>query len=230
MEHLYRCFQVVVGEGDDVGVGAVAQHDGLFFQCALERTEVVTQPCGPFEVELVGRRGHLPFQITGEPVGLAGQKVAEVIDDLTMPLCVHSAHARGRTFVDVAEQAGPLDLAVPLEHSCRAGTGGEYPGQQIQGLADRPGMGVRAEIAHPLAAWAAVHHQPRKLLVEGHREHRIGLVVAVADVEPRIELLDPVVLELQRLHLGGHHGPFDFGRCGDHLTGPGVQTGHVGEV
>ena len=91
-------------------------------------------------------------------------------------------------------------------------------------------MRVRAEVADTLAARAPVHHQPRVFLVERHSEHRIRLVVAVAHVESRVELLDPVVLELQRLDLGADHSPLDAGRGGHHLPGPGHQGGDVGKV
>src|SRR6185312_8155567 len=110
--------------------------------------------------------------------------------------------ARGRALVDIAEQTWSVDLVVPLEYSRRAGARREYPGQQVEGLADRPGVRVRPEIADTFATRPAVDHQPGKLLVEGDREHRIGLVVAVADVESRVELLDPVVFQLQCLDLG----------------------------
>ena len=57
-------------------------------------------------------------------------------------------------------------------------------------------MGVRAEVAHALALGAAHHLQPRDLLVQRDREPGIALVVAVLDVEARVELLDPGVFEL----------------------------------
>src|SRR5262249_13712611 len=68
------------------------------------------------------------------------------------------------------------------------------------------------------------------LFVQRHGEYRVGLVVPVADVEPGVELLDPVVLQLERLDLGGHHGPLDGGRGGHHLSGARVQPGEGGEV
>ena len=64
-------------------------------------------------------------------------------------------------------------------------------------------MGVRAEVADALALGAAHHLDPRVLLVERDGQVGVALVVAVLDVEPRVELLDPGVLELQRLDLGG---------------------------
>ena len=230
VEHLHRGLEVVVGERDHVGVGAVAEHHGLFLERSFERAEVVAQPSGPLEVEFTGRRGHPLFEFTREPVGLAGQEVAEVEHDPPMLLGADPPDARRRAFVDVAEQAWTLDLAVPLEHSGRAGPGGEHPGQQVEGLPDGPGVRVRAEVTDALAARTAVDHQPRELLVECDRQNRVGLVVAVADVEPRIELLDPVVFQLQGLDLGVDHGPLDLGRCRDHLPGPRVQAADVGEV
>ena len=230
MEHLHGGLQIVIGERDHIGVGAVAEHHGLFLERAFERTEVVAQPRRPLEVEFTGRRGHPLFEFPGEPVGLAGQEVAEVEHDPAMLLGADPSDARRRALVDVAEQARPLDLTVPLEHSGRAGPSREHPGQQVEGLPDGPGVRVRAEVTHALAARSPVHHQPRELLVEGHRQHRVGLVVAVADVESRIELLDPVVFQLQGLDLGVDHGPLDLGRCRDHLSGPRVQAADVGEV
>ena len=143
-------------------------------------------------------------------VGPAGQEVAEVVDDVAVLVGGHPADAGRGALVDVAEQAGPPDLAVPLEDPGGARAGGEDAEQEVERLADGPGMGVRAEVADALAPGAAIDVQPRELLVQRHREHRVGLVVAVADVEPRIELLDPVVLELQRLDLGADHRPLDL--------------------
>src|SRR5699024_7865849 len=91
-------------------------------------------------------------------------------------------------------------------------------------------MRVWAEITHSFPARAAVDHQAGVFLVEGDRQYRVGFVVAVADVEPRVELLDPVVFQLQRLDLGVDHRPLHLCGGGDHLPGPRVQAGDVGEV
>lgn len=117
MEHLHRGLELVVGEGHHVGVGAVAEDHGLFLQCAFQRPDVVAQPGGPLEVEVGSGGVHLVFQVAGEPVGPSGQKVAEVGDDLAVLLGTDPADARRRALVDVAQQAGPADLVVPLEHS-----------------------------------------------------------------------------------------------------------------
>ncbi len=59
VEDLDGGLEVVVGEGEDVGVGAVAEHDGLLLQRPLQRADVVAQPGGPLEVELGGGLAHL---------------------------------------------------------------------------------------------------------------------------------------------------------------------------
>jgi hypothetical protein len=155
-------------------------------------------------------------------IGAACEEVAEVLDDLAVLVGVDPPDARRGALVDVAQQAGPSDLAVPLEHPGTARAGREHPQEQVEGLPDGPRVRVRPEVADTLAPRTTVDVQPRELLVHRGREHRVGLVVAVADVEPRVELFDPVVLELQRLHFGADHGPLDLGGSGDHLAGARV--------
>src|SRR5262249_24325500 len=93
-----------------------------------------------------------------------------------------------------------------------------------------PGVAVRAEVPGALALGAAHDLDPRVLLPHGDGQVGVALVVPVLDVEPGIELLDPGVLELERLDLGADHGPLHArGRLQHHL-GAGVQAGEVGEV
>src|SRR6478672_2494977 len=91
-------------------------------------------------------------------------------------------------------------------------------------------MGVGPEVPGALALGPAHHLRPGKLLPQRHGEVGVGLVVAVLDVEPRVVLLDPGVLELQGLHLGRDHGPLDAGGGGDHGGRARVQLGDVLEV
>ena len=134
------------------------------------------------------------------------------------------ADAGRRALVDVAEQARPADLAGALEDAVAARAHREDAQQQVDGLADRPGVAVGPEVAGALALGAAAHHDPRELLADGHREPRVGLVVAVLDVEARVELLDPAVLQLERLDLGLDHRPLDA-RAGGHHASPCAGAG-----
>ncbi len=78
VEHLHGRLEIVIGERHHVSVGAVAEHHGLLLQRTFERRDVIPQPGGPFEIQLLGGRVHLLFHVAGQPVGLACQEVAEV--------------------------------------------------------------------------------------------------------------------------------------------------------
>ena len=131
--------------------------------------------------------------------------------------------ARPRAPSDVVVEARPLRARSLVEERVRAGPHGEHARQRVEGVADRPGVPVRAEVPHALALRAPQHLRARPRLPHREREVRVGLVVPVADVEPRLVLLDQVVLEHQRVDLGRGDDPFD-GRGGlDHRGGPRVQ-------
>ena len=72
-------------------------------------------------------------------------------------------------------------------------------------------MAVGAEVAGAALLGAAPDHHPRELVADRDRQPRVGLVVAVLDVEARVELLDPGVLQLERLDLGLDDRPLDAG-------------------
>ncbi len=230
VEDLDGDLERVLGQRDDVGVGAVAEHDRLLLQRPLQRAEVVAQPGRALEVLGVAGLVHLALDALDERTGLAGHEVAEVVDDLAVLVGRHVADARGRALADVAEQARPADLPRPLEDTVAARAHREDAQQDVDGLADRPGVAVGAEVAGAALLGAAADHHPRELLADGDREPRVGLVVAVLHVEPRVELLDPGVLELEGLDLGVHHRPVDTGRRGDHRRGALVQVADVLEV
>ena len=75
VEHLRRCLEVIVGEGEDVGVGAVAEdHRGLL-QRAVQRPDVVAQPRGLLELEVGGRVLHPALEPPDELAGVACHEV-----------------------------------------------------------------------------------------------------------------------------------------------------------
>ena len=230
VEDLHGDLERVLDERDHVGVGAVAQHHGLLLQRLGERAEVVAEPGGLLEVQRLGGGVHLPLDALGEGGRVAGHEVAEVVDDLAVLLGRHVADARGRALVDVAQQAGATDLGRALEDAVAARAHREDAQQQVDGLADGPGVAVGAEVAGALALGAATDHHARELLADGHRQPGVGLVVAVLDVEARVELLDPAVLQLQGLDLGVDDGPLHARAGGDHGRRARVEVADVLEV
>ena len=230
VEHLDRGLELIPGQGDDVAVGAVGQDHRLLLQRPLQGLDVVAEPGGALELLGRGRGPHLGLQTAGEPGGLAGHEVAELLGQAAVLGLADPLHARRRALADVAQQARPADLACPLEHPGRAGPDREHPQQRVHGLPDGPGVGVRAEVAGPAPPGAAHHHDPRVLLVHGDREVGVALVVPVADVETGVELLDPGVLQLERLDLGADDGPVDPRRRGQHRLGARVEPREIREI
>ena len=178
----------------------------------------------------VARSTHLALEASDVLVGLTGDERAEVVDDLAVLVGRDPADAGRGALADVAQQAGPADLCAALEHPGRARPHRKDAQQQVDGLPDRPGVRVRPEVAHALLLRSPAHHHARELLVDRDSEPRIGLVVAVLHVEARVVLLDPGVLQLQRLDLGLDDGPLDRASRRHHPRRALVQVREVLEV
>ena len=71
VEDLHRGLELVLGERDHIGVGAVAEHDGLLLHRAPHRLEVVAQPGRELEIEFVARFMHPALDALHHQVGLA---------------------------------------------------------------------------------------------------------------------------------------------------------------
>ncbi len=230
VEDLHGRLQFVLGDGDEVGVGRVGEHDRVLLHGLLQGPDVVPQAGRPFVLHLVGRLHHLLLQTAEVGAGAAGHEVAELLGQLLVVLGGDPADAGGGALADVAEQAGPAGAGGVLEDAGRAGAHREDPQQQVDGVPDGPRVPVRPEVADALLLVTAHHLDPRELLVHRDREVRVALVVPVLDVEPGVVLLDPGVLQLQRLDLRGHHRPLHGRCCGHHRPGARVQVRQVLEV
>ena len=62
VEDLDRRLQLVLVQGEDVGVGVLGQDHGVAFKDLFQRDDVVPEPGRPFVVELRDGGGHLLFQ------------------------------------------------------------------------------------------------------------------------------------------------------------------------
>ena len=164
VEHLHRHLELVLLESEDVGVRAVTQHDGRLLERLAERDEVVAQPGRLLELHGVGCGLHLALEPLDEPGRVAGHEVAEVLGDLPVLLGGDPPDAGCGALVDVAQQTRPAHLPGPLEHPGRAGAHREHPQQQVERLADRPGVAVGTEVAGALALGPAHHLGARELL------------------------------------------------------------------
>ncbi|CAM5696230.1 hypothetical protein SBADM41S_10954 [Streptomyces badius] len=230
VEDLEGRLQLVLGYGDQIGVGGVGQDDGALLHGPLEGLGVVAEAGGPLVLHLLGRLHHVLLQAADVGAGAPGHEVAEVLGQIPVFLRSDPADTGGGALADVAQQAGAAGARGVLEDAGGAGTDGEDAEHQVDRLADRPGVAVRAEIAHALLLGAAHDLDAGELLVERDREVGIALVVPVLDVEPGVELLDPGILQLERLDLGGDDRPLDGCGGGDHRARTRVEIGQVLEV
>src|ERR1700722_6770825 len=111
-----------------------------------------------------------------------------------------------------------------------AGSDGEGPQQQVQGVPDGAHVRVGAEVADTRSLPSPHHRGPGPFLVDGDGQPRIALVILQADVVARLELLDEVVLEQQGLALGADDHPFHVIGLLDHLSRPGAEGTRVLEI
>src|SRR5262249_735659 len=114
VEDLDGGLELVPRQRDDVGVGAVGQDHRLLLHPPFQGLDVVAQPGGPLELLGRGRGPHLGLQPPGEPGGLAGHEVAELLGQAAVLGLADPLHTGRRALADVAEQARPADLAGPL--------------------------------------------------------------------------------------------------------------------
>ena len=205
VEDLDGGFEFVLGDADHVDVLAALGDHLLLLDRLAHRQQPVAQAGRPLELQIGGRRLHVRFEPVDDLVGVAVEELAQLGDELAVRHLVDLADARAGALLDVEQQARPPETLVLVELRLAAGADREAPQQEVEGVADRVGVGIRAEVAGALALAAAHHQRARPLLVDGDGEERVALVVAQAHVEARVVLLDQRVLEHQRLDLVAHH-------------------------
>ena len=212
VEDLDRGLEVVLDERHHVEILGRREHHLLGLERSPCREELVAEARRLLELLALGSGAHLGLQPAEHGPRVPGEELAHRLDVGSVRLVGDArrfGHAGAGAASDVVVQARPLGARALVEERVRARPDGEHPGQRVEGVADRPGVAVRAEVAHALALRAPEHLRAWPLLPHGQGEVRVRLVVAVADVEPRLVLLDQVVLEHQRVDLGRSHDPLD---------------------
>ncbi len=110
VEDLHAHLEVVLGDADDVGIGAVVEHDRVLLQCPGERAEPVAVPRGVLVLLPLGGLPHLPLDGAHIRLRLPGEERAQVLDERAVVVGLDPTDARRAALVDVAEQARPPDL------------------------------------------------------------------------------------------------------------------------
>ena len=229
-EHLDGGFEFVVVDPDHVEVLAALGDHLLLLDRLAHGEEAVAHPSGAFVLERRRRLTHLVLEPGDDLVGVPVEELAELADQRAVARLVDLPDTRRAALLDVEQQTRPTEALVLVELARAARTDREAAQEQVERLADRVGVCVRAEVAGALALASPHDHGPRVLLVEGHGEERVALVVAQPHVEPRSVLLDEAVLEHERLDLVADLDPLDRHRGRHHLGRARVQVARVLEV
>ncbi len=110
----------------------------------------------------------------------------------------------------MVEQTGPLQRPLALADVDGAGPEREEAPDEVHRLIDAGGRGVRAEVAAAVSGQLPGALDAREVVGQGDLDERVALVVLEPHVEARLEALDEVGLEEQRLAHGVGQGDLDI--------------------
>ena len=202
------------GHRDHVGVfGAVGVLHGLLVQHARERPHLIAQGRGLFEAQFDRGLLHARLDLAHHVLRLAVEKAHGALHIGRVFFLAQGLHARRRAAPDLMQQARPRAVG---EHRVFAGPQAKDLLQYLDGLAHRPGVGIRAEIPAAARGGPAVIRNARPVVLR-HLQIGVGLVVAKKNVVARVQALDEVVFQDQRFGLGARHRHLDPGHLGHHL-------------
>ena len=182
--------------------------------------DLVAQLGGLFELQGLRRALHVVGQSHQQLPRFALQEHLGPLDLLRVVLLADQTHAGAGAAVDLVLQAGPGTIA---EIAVLALPDLEYALQEMQRLAHRTGARVRTEVAAAGALAPAVQRQAGKPVAAGQVDVRIRLVVAQQDIERRLVRLDEVLLQQQRVGLGGGDGDLHVTDAHHQRLGLGIQ-------
>ena len=160
-------------------------------------------------LELLRRRGglHALLEIALDRPRAAFQEHDHLVDHRAIVVVRDEVDAGSCAASDVVVEAGNTRAATrrrPLAGAVRKDLV-----ERLERRAHRPRRRVRAEVADAAPVALAGEHDARVLVTDRDRDVGVALVVSQPDVERRLEALDVVLLEQQRLGLGRGHDRLD---------------------
>ena len=184
---------------DDVGLVDPPNVDIVARLDPCQRLDAIAKLRRLFELQGVTGFLHLPRQTALDRPAVAGQESARLLDEGRVFGLADAVDAGRAAALDLMQEAGPRAVR---EHRVRTRPKQEGLLQDAQRLVDRPRRSKRAEIVPLSAMGAAVLEHPRESMVAGEQDRRKRFVVAQQNVVARLEALDQVRLEQERLGLG----------------------------
>ena len=218
----------VAGKADDVGIAAAHDLDRGRLLELLQPAERVAMLAGALEVLPRGGRRHQLADAMADVLGPSLEEGEHLVDHGPVVGLGLPADAGRLAAADVIVEAGPLaPLTGEVVAAAADGVDAAHDGQRAAQLGH---IGERAEVAGPTEVAAAGDEHPGERLPGRDRDGGVALVVLEPDVEAGAVFLDEVVLEQQRLRLGGGHHGLDVGDEAAEQDVLGRGDGIAGEV
>ena len=212
-EDLDTGLAAILGDSDHIGLLDPVRIDALVSGHRGNGADAIAQTGSEFEIQLVRGGLHAVLQILTQGIGLAAQEIRRLGNQLVISLGRNKIHARTSAALDLVEHAGAGAAFIDT-----VGTGAQHEGflQRVERVIDRTDRGERAEIIAPHLACAAVFEQLRRSVVAADQDIGEALVIAQQDIEARLQSLDQIGFQQQRLGLGLRHHKLHRAGEGDH--------------
>ncbi len=163
-----------------------------------ERANAVTQARGLLEVELRRRELHLLRKAVPNVIAPPLQEVSCLVHELPVFACPDLSDARGRAALDLEQKARTRS---GLEDRIRAAAQQEGALERVQRPPHGAGRGKRSEIVALPVLRTAMLDDLRRFMVARDEDVRKRLVVAQQHIVARLQALDEIGLEQERLDL-----------------------------
>src|SRR5690606_5995916 len=151
---------------------------------------------------------HALLDVAQHLAGAAVQELHGALDIGLIGFVRYQVHTGRRAASYLMQQARPGAVGI---NAVFTGAQAEYALQNLDGFTYGPGIGIRPEIP-ALAAGAATVIGDARYIVAAEHQIGIRLVVPEKDVVTRLQTLDEVVFQQQRLGFGARDGylqPYD---------------------
>ena len=210
---------VLAGEADEVQVGPGEGGHLLALHRPLDGPDLVPQRPPPARTPGARRRaGHLLAERLDQRLLAALEEQLDLLDVGAVVGLRDGLDAGALAALDVVQEARPLERPLAVLDVDRAGPEREQPPDEVHRLVDARRRRVRPEVAAAVVGQLAGPLDAREVVAERDLDVRVALVVLEPDVEARLEALDEVGLEEQRLADAVDLGHLDVGDPVDDLA------------
>ena len=215
---------------EDLGLGVLGEVAAQVE--ALQGLDLVAEPGGLLELELLARLAHLLLHLLEQDVLLAVEEELQAADVGAVALAIDPQVAGGRALVDRVEQAGaePSPAGIVLLDVQRAGAELEDPLEDLDGAAEALGPRERAVELDAAVERLAGEVDAGEVLAGRDLQVGEGLVVLEVAVVLGLDVLDQPGFHQQGVDLAVGGEELDVGDLVDPVADAAVVGGPLVEV